>query len=69
MREMASEHNTTTFIPLPIDLFSASSEEMTRHQNVCEYMTLFNFIIPDGDGSKVWLTGFDRGYDGQSTKD
>src|ERR687887_263427 len=23
MREMASEHNTTTFLPLPIDLFSA----------------------------------------------
>jgi regulator of protease activity HflC (stomatin/prohibitin superfamily) len=23
MREMASEHNTTTFVPLPIDLFSA----------------------------------------------
>jgi len=23
LREMASEHNTTTFLPLPIDLFSA----------------------------------------------
>jgi hypothetical protein len=23
MREMAGEHNTTTFLPLPIDLFSA----------------------------------------------
>jgi regulator of protease activity HflC (stomatin/prohibitin superfamily) len=23
MREMATEHNTTTFLPLPIDLFSA----------------------------------------------
>jgi regulator of protease activity HflC (stomatin/prohibitin superfamily) len=23
MREMSSEHNTTTFLPLPIDLFSA----------------------------------------------
>src|SRR2546422_285369 len=23
MREMASEHNTTTFLPLPIDMFSA----------------------------------------------
>jgi hypothetical protein len=23
MREMASEHSTTTFLPLPIDLFSA----------------------------------------------
>ena len=22
MQEMASEHNTTTFLPLPIDLFS-----------------------------------------------
>jgi hypothetical protein len=23
MREMASEHNTTTFLPLAVDLFSA----------------------------------------------
>ena len=27
MREMASEHNTTTFLPLPIDLFSAFSKK------------------------------------------
>jgi hypothetical protein len=27
MREMASEHNTTTFLPLPIDLFSAFLEK------------------------------------------
>jgi regulator of protease activity HflC (stomatin/prohibitin superfamily) len=27
MREMASEHNTTTFLPLPIDLFSAFLKE------------------------------------------
>jgi len=27
MREMASEHNTTTFLPLPIDLFSACSKK------------------------------------------
>ena len=27
MREMASEHNTTTFLPLPIDLFSAFIEK------------------------------------------
>ena len=27
MREMASEHNTTTFLPLPIDLFAAFSKK------------------------------------------
>jgi regulator of protease activity HflC (stomatin/prohibitin superfamily) len=27
MREMASEHNTTTFLPLPIDLFSAFTKK------------------------------------------
>src|SRR6476620_9422342 len=27
MREMASEHNTTTFLPLPIDLFSVFSKK------------------------------------------
>ena len=28
MREMASEHNTTTFVPLPIDLFSPFFKRM-----------------------------------------
>ena len=33
-------------------------------------MTLFNLIILTVMGAGVWwLTGFDRGYDGQSTKD
>ena len=28
MREIASEHNTTTFLPMPIDLFSRVFEEI-----------------------------------------
>ena len=28
MREISSEHNTTTFLPMPIDLFSAFLEEV-----------------------------------------
>ena len=32
-REMAGEHNTTTFLPLPIDLFSAFLEKIKNKKN------------------------------------
>src|SRR5467141_1667881 len=32
MREMASEHNTTTFLPLPIDLFSAFLKRLNEEK-------------------------------------
>ena len=50
MREMASEHNTTTFLPLPIDLFSAFlKKRLIKPPEPILIMPLYEYELCEGD--------------------